>query len=576
MSATTALPTFDPARTYPRRFVPADANLGEWAQIEPLYTALLARKPASPAELEQWLADYYELSAAVGEEGSRRYIEMTLQTDDPAREAAFQHFVTEIEPRIKPLDEAVDKAYYNNPHRLALPRSEYALMDRMVENHLKLFREENIPLETEDQLLGAEYQKVVGAMTIEVEGKEITLPQAGKYMDGTDRALRQQVWEKIAARYLADRDKLDELYDKMIPLRQKIAANTGFANYRDYAFEAKQRFDYTPAQCFEFHAGVERAILPLVRRINEKRRAEMKLDTLRPWDTKVDPLGRPPLRPYKDAGQLVSGVGEIFTRVDPELAAQFRFMAERKLLDLETRKGKAPGGYQSTLSERRVPFIFMNAAGVDGDVRTLLHEGGHAFHAIAARELAIMPYRHAPMEFCEVASMSMELLALPFLDVFFSDPEELRRARLGRLEETVTLLPWIAIVDAFQHWVYLNPTHSRDERRAAWEEVSDRFATIIDWSGYEDVRAYSWHRQLHLFEVPFYYIEYGIAQLGALQVWQRSRHDYADAVRHYRAALALGGSRPLPELFTAAGIQFKFDYDTLAPLADAVATELGI
>ena len=251
-------------------------------------------------------------------------------------------------------------------------------------------------------------------------------------------------------------------------------------------------------------------------------------------------------------------------------------MAEQRLLDLESRKGKAPGGYQSTLEERRVPFIFMNAAGRDDDVRTLLHEGGHAFHALAARDLPVLHYRHAPMEFCEVASMSMELLALPHLEVFYQNADELQRARTSRLEETVSLLPWIAIIDAFQHWIYTNPAHSRDQRRAAWIEVCDRFATIIDWSGYDEQRAYRWHRQLHLFEVPFYYIEYGIAQLGALQVWQRSRKDYPDAVLRYRQALSLGGSRPLPELFDAAGIRFRFDYDTLAPLADAVAAEVGI
>ncbi|MSO19343.1 MAG: M3 family oligoendopeptidase [Acidobacteria bacterium] len=571
---------FDPQRTYPRRFVPQDANLGEWAQVEPLFLALRDRSPQTPVELEQWLADYFELWAAINEEGARRHINMTLQTDDAEREAAFKHFIEEIEPKIKPIDQELEKAYLANPRRLELPRERYALMDRMVENHIKLFREENIPLETQDQLLGAEYQKIVGAMTVEMEGKELTLPQAGKYMDGTDRALRQQAWEKISARYLQDREALDGLYDQMIPLRHRVATNAGFDNYRDYAFEAKQRFDYTPEHCFEFHSGVERAILPLVRRIHEKRRAQMGLgkkgDALRPWDTKVDPQGRAPLRPFADAAHLVSGVADIFTRVDPELSAQFRFMAEDNLLDLESRKGKAPGGYQSTLEERRVPFIFMNAAGRDDDVRTLLHEGGHAFHAIAARDLPVLHYRHAPMEFCEVASMSMELLALPHLDAFYKTPDELQRARTSRLEETVSLLPWIAIIDAFQHWAYTNPTHSRDERREAWIETYDRFSTIVDWGGYAEQRSYRWHQQLHLFEVPFYYIEYGIAQLGALQVWQRSRKDYPDAVRRYRQALSLGGSRRLPELFDAAGIRFRFDYETLAPLADAVAVELGI
>lgn len=573
-SPASAIAALDLQRAYPRRFVPQNVDLGEWSQIEPIYAALVERRPGSAEELEQWLADCFELYAVIGEEGTRRYINMTLQTDDPVREAAFKHFIEEIEPKIKPLVQAMEKAYLENPHRDELPGERFALMDRMIENHVKLFREENIPLETQDQLLGTEYQKLAGAMTVQVEGKELTLPQAGKYLERTDRAVRQEVWEKIAARWLSDKEPMESLYDQMVALRDRIARNAGFSDYLAYIFEAKQRFDYTPEHCREFHSGVERAVLPLVRRIHEKRRTRLGVETLRPWDGKTDPLGRPPLRPFDGADQLAGGVGKIMNRVDPELGRQFGFMAEEKLLDLDSRKGKAPGGYQSTLQERRVPFIFMNAAGRDDDVRTLLHEGGHAFHALAARDHSVLHYRHAPMEFCEVASMSMELLGLPFLDTFYSDPGDLQRARQTRLEDTVTLLPWIAIIDAFQHWVYTHPAHSRDGRRAAWLETYGRFATIVNWSGYEEQRAFRWHQQLHLFEVPFYYIEYGIAQIGALQVWLRSRQNYADAVSRYRQALALGGSRHLPELFQAAGARFRFDYETLAPLAEAVETEL--
>lgn len=564
----------DLEKTFPRKFVPADADMGDWAQIEPLFAELLGRNPSTVEELEQWLVDFSELAAALYEEGNKRYIAMTTQTDDPVREAAYQQFVEEIDPQVKPQWQAVEEAYVKNPFRSRLPKDRYAVMDRTIENNVALFREENVPLQTEEALLAKDYQKRIGGMTVTVDGKELTLPQAFKYLEEPDRNLRQSVWEQIAARMLSEKEDLERIYDQLIALRQTIAANAGFADFREYAFRQRQRFDYTPEDCFQFHDGVERAVLPLVRKIISERKRQLQVDAIRPWDLNVDPLNRPPLRPFATADELVRGTLEIFSRVHPALGRQFQFMAEQRLLELESRKGKAPGGYQSTLAERRVPFIFMNAVGRDYDVRTLLHEGGHAFHMLAAREEPIFQYRHAPMEFCEVASMSMEMLGTPHLGVFYKKPEDLQRAYRSKLEDIALLLPWIATIDAFQHWVYTHPAHTREERVRQWLQIDRRFFTEVDWSGYDRQREFRWHRQLHLFEIPFYYIEYGIAQIGALQVWLRSRTDYRDAVERYWKALSLGGSRPLPELFAAAGGRFRFDYETLQPLTDAVAEEL--
>jgi len=564
----------DPRREFPRRFVPTDAEMGDWTHLEPLFQQLLARTIDTVPELEQWLVDCSELSGAIMEERTRRYIAMTTQTDDPVREQAYNYFVQEIDPKVKPMWHALNVAYLRSPARRELPASRYAVLDRFVENDVALFREENVPLETEEALLAKDYQKVMGAMTITYGGQELTLQQAGKYLEETDRAVRQEVWELVARRRLADRDTIEEIYDKLLTLRARIAQNAGFANYRDYAFKRRRRFDYTPEDCFEFHEGVERAMLPLVRRIYDDRRRKLGVATLRPWDTQVDPLGRPPLRPFSTAEELVRGCAEIFRRVDPALGQQFTFMAEERLLDLESRKGKAPGGYQSTLHERRWPFIFMNAVGRDDDLRTLLHEGGHAFHQLAAREEPLIHYRHSPLEFAEVASMGMELLAAPHLNVFYKDGSEYRRSYRNTLEDAVLIFPWIATIDAFQHWIYTHAGHSREERRRSWLEVYRRFQPSIDWSGYEEELDYYWHRQLHLFTSPFYYIEYGIAETGALQVWRQSRIDHRAAVERYWQALSLGGSRPLPELFEAAGAKFKFDYETLKPLAEAAGEEL--
>jgi oligoendopeptidase F len=564
----------DLKRSFPRKFVPQDADMGDWAHLEPLFKQLLARNPSSAPELEQWLADYSELSAAYGEEGSTRYIAMTTQTDDSAREAAYQYFVEEIVPKVKPLAQAAEKAYLANANRKLLPAQRYAVLDRKSANSVALFREENVPLETQDELLAKDYHKLMGAMTVTVNGSELTLQQAAKLLEQPDRDLRRQVWEKMAARRLKDKDALEEIYDRLVALRTQMAANAGFANYRDLAFRQRERFDYGPEECFRFHEGVEKAVMPLARKIRERRRQLLKLDRLRPWDLSVDPLNRAPLAPFSTTAGFVQGIRKIFSRVHPSFGEQFQFMAEHELLELENRKGKAPGGYQSTLEERRLPFIFMNAVGRDNDLRTLVHEGGHAFHALAAREEPLVDYRHAPIEFCEVASMGMELLVLPHLGEFYKSPEDYKRACQSRLEDLVLLIPTVAMGDAFQHWVYTHPARTHAERAKTWADLFNRFTASVDWTGYEEQRAYHWHAILHFFATPFYYIDYGIAQLGALQVWLRSRTNYQEAVEQYWHALTFGGSRPLPELFAAAGARFQFDYEILKPLMDAVEEEL--
>ena len=564
----------DLTRTFPRKFVGRDADMGDWAQVEPLFTELLRRQPSSAGELEQWLGDYSELCAALSQEEATRYIAMTTRTDDPVCERAYQEFVEQITPRCKPLVFAAEKAYLANPSLDTLPAERYAVLKRKSENLVNLFREENVPLETQDELLAMEYHKIRGAMTVKVEDAELTLQQAAKLLEQPDRGLRQQVWEKMTTRQLADKEALEQIYDRQVDLRTEMASHAGFANFRDYAFRRRERFDYSAEDCFRFHEGVERAVMPLARKIRLRQRQLLGVETLRPWDLAVDALNRPPLSPFANAAEFVRGTREIFSRVHPALGEQFQFMADQHLLELENRKGKAPGGYQISLQERRVPFIFMNAVGRDVDLRTLVHEGGHSFHMLAAREDPILEYRSAPIEFCEVASMGMELLALPHLGGFYKNAEDYDRAYRTRLEDIVLLLPSVALGDAFQHWVYTHPLHTREERSKAWLQLANRFNAGVDWSGYEEQRAHQWHATLHFFTTPFYYIEYGFAQTGALQVWRRSLENYPEAVERYWRALTLGGSRPLPELFEAAGARFQFDYESLEPLMDAIDKRL--
>lgn len=573
-----------PASTVNRRFVPADFDPSDFSQIEPLYRRLLDRPLDSAADLERWLLDLTELSAAVDEFGARRYIDKSCHTDDPAIEKAFMHYVENIEPRIKPLFFQIQKKYLQSPSRSELADPKFALLERRWRSDVELFREENIPLEVQITRLVTEYDRINGDMTVEFDGQELTLPQLGRFMDSPDRATRMRAWEAANNRRLRDRRRIEQIFDELLSLRSRIAANANLPDYRAYAWKAYKRFDYSPEQCARFADAIEATVVPLVRRIDRRRRADLGVDRLRPWDIAVDPRGRPPLRPFPQdqIPVFVEKTGQIFRRLSPALAEQFDVLRTHNTLDLESRKAKQPGGYQSMLEESGLPFIFMNAAGLQGDVETLLHEGGHAFHALSAHREPILFLRHAPMEFCEVASMSMELLGAEHLDVFYPDAQDVARARRSLLEHIIRFMPWMAVIDSFQHWLYTHNGHTPEQRQGAWVDLMNRFAIAdratagdVDWSGYEAIHQTFWQRQLHLFHAPFYYIEYGIAQLGALQIWVRSRQNAHQALSNYRAALALGGTRTLPELFAAAGIQFDFSEKTLRPLIGAVEEELA-
>ncbi len=570
------LPFSDLPPYKPRAFVPADANLGEWPQLSPLFDQLESRlaNAATHAALEQWLLHWGELSAALEEEGARRYIAMSCHTDNADAEKSYLEFIEKIEPELKPRNFKLESLYLAHPLRGEISQDRYGVFDRGVKQQVELFREENVPLETEEARLGQQYQKLSGSLTVQFRGEEKTLVQMGRFLEEPDRPLREEAWALVARRRLAEADKFEDIFDQMLALRERIAVNAGFSNYRDFAFKARGRFDYTPDDCAKFHDAIEKHVVPLLNRLVDERKAKLGLDRLRPWDLAVDPANLPPLRPFEKVEAMVAGAQRIFDQLDPGLAAGFRQMDDLKLLDLANRKGKAPGGYQSTLSESRLPFIFMNAVGVHRDIETILHEAGHAFHALATRAEDFFAYRSSPVEFAEVASMGMELLGNEFIENFYN-PADAKRARRKHLQGIIEVFPWIATVDAFQHWIYTHPGHSRADRRAAWLSLMDRFGARIDWAAFEDVRACLWHRQLHIFLYPFYYIEYGIAQLGALQVWANSKRDRAGALAQYQHALSLGGSKPLPDLFAAAGCRFDFSAETVAPLAAAVQAELS-
>jgi oligoendopeptidase F len=559
-----------------RHFVPETIDLSDFSQIDPLYQKLLGRPLESTGDLERWLADFSELTAAVDEYGSRRYIDKSCHTDDVEIEKRFMQFVEQVEPKIKPLYFALQEKFLSAPAVSLLDEKRYGILIRKWRADVELFRPENVALETEIVKINNEYDKLSGAMTIHFEGKERTLQQMARYSEQTDRGLRQRAWEAVAARRLQDRAAFDGIFDQLLALRVKIGTNANLDNYRSFVWKAYKRFDYTPEQCLQFADAIAAACVPLMKKLDSERQEDLSLPSLRPWDTTVDPQNRPPLEPFGEGAttEFIDKTKAVFDRLSPELASDFETLRTNGNLDLESRKGKQPGGYQSSLEESKQPFIFMNAAGLQRDVEVLLHEGGHAFHYLAARAEPLVFLRSAPMEFCEVASMSMELLGSEHFDVFYKSPEA-ARAKRTMIEGIIRFFPWMATIDSFQHWLYSHPGHSQQERTAEWLRLMDRFGGNIDWTGWEQVRESSWQRQLHLFHAPFYYIEYGIAQLGALQLWLKAKEDPRKALANYRAALKLGGTKPLPDLFAAAGIRFDFSEKTLRPLMAALEEELA-
>ncbi len=561
----------------PRKFVPANTDFSKVQEVCALYQTLLKFSINSWESMEAFIAQWSELESAISEYSSVLYIRMTCQTDDKSRSEAYSHFTQEIMPAIKPLDFELKKKLVAAYDTITPANNYYFVYIRNLRADVELFRQENVELEKQEHLAIQEYQTVCGAMTVEFEGKHLTMPQIGRKLSEQDRAVREKAWRAMMERRKQDAEKLDDIYDKMISLRHKIAINSGFKNYRDFRFKEWYRFDYTPADCFRYHEAVIQAVKPAMEKIFKSRREIMKLDTIRLWDFDVhqpaDPYGRKSLAPYTNAAELVSGVRKMVGKVCPDFDKTIAGMDEAGLLDLVSRKGKAPGGYQSTLNERRTQFIFGNTVGSNGDIYLLLHEGGHAFHSEACKKEKIVAYRNPPIEFCEVASQTMELIGSKYLTEFYSEADA-KRAWREQLENVVYIFAWIANIDAYQHWVYENPTETKQSRRKAWLEINRRFfGELYDWSGLFEYREIMWHKQSHLFQCPLYYIEYGISLLGAIGIWQQSRKDVNAAVNNYRKALSLGGSRPLPELFKTAGLKFDFSVQTVAPLISAIMDE---
>jgi oligoendopeptidase F len=558
-----------------RHFLPENFTVTSWEALEPFFKELLERPINSTSKLEQWLKDQSEVEAVISEDGCWRQINMTRDTENKLLEESFNDFCLNIQPPILKYADLLNKKLIESPFTESLDKSLYGPFLRNIRKNIELFNEDNVALQAETSVLQQQYGQITGAMSIEYNGKEYTLQQAGKFLEHPDRNVRETVYRKIQERRLQDKEALNKLFNKLMELRNQQAANAGFRSYTEYRFKELGRFDYTPEDCVSFHEAVKLHVLPLVRNIYQKKKSALKLDTLRPWDLDALPEGVAPLHPFKQGDELLEKSIHCFDKLDTFFGDCLRKMQSLQHLDLDSRKGKAPGGYNCPLAESGAPFIFMNAAGQMHDVTTMVHEGGHAVHSFLAHNLSLTGFKEYPMEIAEVASMAMELFSMEHWDSFFENENDLNRAKEHQLERVITIFPWIAIIDKFQHWIYAHPEHTVEERTQAWLHILDEFSDgVVDYSELETYRANSWQRQLHLFEVPFYYIEYGIAQLGAIGMWMQFKQNKVKALENYCHALKAGATKTLPELYKTAGLTFDFSPNNIKQLMNFVKSEM--
>jgi oligoendopeptidase F len=557
-----------------RKFLPQNLLIEAWETLEPFFEDLQNRPIASVLELEKWLHDRSELEAVLEEDAAWRYIKMNIDTTKPELSEAFNFFVTEIQPKTAPYDDAFNKKLVESPFLKELDQEKYFIYLRGVKKAIEIFREKNIPLMTEMQQEEQKYGAVCAKMTVEIDGEEMTLPKAARLLKDPDRAKRQNTFHIISKRRLEDKKELDDLFDHLVKLRHQVAINADFDNYRDYKFAALGRFDYSIADCHNFHESIAQHLVPLSSKLDLERKEALNLEVLKPWDKDADVSGKPALKPFDTGEELLDKSIECFYRIHPAFGEYLQIMKNMKYVDLDSKKGKAPGGFNYPLYEIGVPFIYMNSVGTHRDLVTMMHEGGHAIHSFLSRDLELTAFKNVPSEVAELASMSIELISMDHWDVFYTNETDLNRSKKEQLEQIISTLPWIAAIDKFQHWIYENPTHTAEQRDDKWDQIYMEFSgNIVNWIGQEQVKRNIWQKQLHLYEVPFYYIEYGFAQLGAIAVWRNYKQKPQEALDKFTDALKLGYTKPIGEIYRAAGIKFDFSSEWVKDLADFIFEE---
>lgn len=559
-----------------RKYFAQAFNASTWESLLPIYEELIQRPIQNAIELERWILDCNELDAAVNEEFGWRYIKLTTDTTDAANIKAYEYFIRSIVPNVTNYAFQLNKKLINAPCLSKLDKQKYFIYVRSLRSAVHLYREENVTLLSEERIQSKKYSELFASMSVEIEGASMTIQQVNALLEEPDRRVRENAYYSAKKRMLEDGDTIESLFDNLVKLRHTIANNAGYENYRDYKFQQLGRFDYSIEDCLAFHDSIKHEIIPIINEIHQHKKEKLGVDTLRPWDLNVDVSHRSALRPFEDVDDLIEKSIKALSRIDPYFGNCISVMRSSGRLDVETRKGKRPGGYNMPLPASGIPFIFMNATNTVGDMNTFMHESGHAVHSFLTIDYKLSTAKRPPSEIAELAAMTMELLTMEHWDIFFSNPNDLRRAKIWLLENILQLLPWITTIDKFQHWLYTNPEHTQQERTQFWESLLTDFnSNVLDRSGLEQFSPCFWYKQLHLFEVPFYYIEYGMAQLGAIAIWKKYKEEGQPAVDAYIEALKLGYVKTINEVYETAGIAFDFSRSYVKELANFIKSELN-
>lgn len=544
-------------------------------ELEGFLKNFIEREITSVEDLKQWIYDYDKIGSCISERFSRNYADFNSYNNNKDIKKKYDYDNEILIPLVNKYEDKINRFVVESPFKKDL-ESYYDLMIKRKENSMEIFREENIPLGVEENKYATKYYEITGAMTVEFKGEEKTLQQMAPYMESEDREIRREAFELVNKRRLQNKEELDDIMGNLIKIRHNIALNAGFSSYRDYMFKAMERFDYTPEDCFNFHEAVKKYVVPLKEEVEKEHKKRLGVDDYKPYDLSGTPKGENPLRPFETIDELIDGVTRMFNRTDPYFEEVMKLMKSKNTLELESRKNKSPGGFCDFFKLSEVPFIFMSTSNTQGDMATLCHEGGHSVHAMLCKDIKVREYKDTPSEIAELASMSMELLTMDKWEELYKNEEDLNRAKREHLEGIITFLPWAMVVDKFQHYLYTNPNASKDERNKEFKSIAKEFvATYVDWDGYEDELLHMWKRQLHIFEVPFYYIEYAIAQLGALQVYRNYVNNKEEAIKSYKRSLELGSSKGLKELYDEASIKFDFSENTIKELMEFIKSELN-
>ena len=546
-------------------------------QLEKTLSTLLNKMISSKLDLENWLKEQSKVIWDIEEQLRSHYIAFQCNTDDKEIKDTFEHDQQFVKPLLKRYQNLLDNKYLESPFRMELDSNVYGLLDAKIKNAQKLFCEENIELEIQEDKLVTEYFEITGGLNGIWDGEEKTITELQSYLQDSNRDTRKKAKTIISEQFLSVEKELQNILNQLIEIRHQKAKNIQLENYRDYMFKKYERFDYSAIDCYELAESIRKYVVPLKDKILLEKKDKLQLDTLRPWDVSAVTPDQKVLKPIANENDLIEKSTHIFNKLDVEFSALLNRMYKHNCLDLTSRKGKAAGGFCEYLPASQLSYIFMNLNYTQDDIVTFIHEMGHSIHNELIKPLKLRQYIEIPAETAELASMTMELFSLNYWDTFYTDKKDLKQAKINFFKDVISYLPIMLIVDQFQHWLYENPSHTSKERNEKYLQLQKHYqSSVIHIDGYENWIATSWLPVLHIFEVPFYYIEYAIAQLGALQMYKQYKEDPKQALENYKKALSLGSSQSIKEVYEAAGIRFDFSSETIKELMAFVEKELEL